>query len=252
MNRQDALPPDVGPRASKPLAAVPLPERLEILRGQIARVPSRVGTATRIETPGHDVLRAPGALGSLLPGGGLAPGTITTCSRGSVLVSLLAAATSSGEYAAVVGYRGLGLLAATEMGADLSRLAHIPDPGADPLQVVSVLLDGIRLVVLDTTGIAIPPDRARALGARVRNQQSSLLVVGGWTGADLKLESAPTGYGGLGRGCGRVRAIHVAIRTAHRSGQAHAGRLSLSKDARTGRVTWTSTSPVSHWIADTG
>lgn len=45
-------------------------------------------------------------------------------------------------------------------GADLSRLAVIPDPGTDPVEVAAVLVDGMDLVVLGLGGRRVPPTRA--------------------------------------------------------------------------------------------
>ena len=64
------------------------------------------------------------------------------------------------------GLPGFGLLAAAEMGADPSRLAVIPDPGADPVETVAVLIDGMDLVVLGLAGCSVSPTRSRAVVAR--------------------------------------------------------------------------------------
>ncbi|WP_280258855.1 hypothetical protein [Nocardia abscessus] len=51
------------------------------------------------------------------------------------LLGMLAAATDAGKWTAILGYPRLGLLAVAEMGGNLARLAHIPNPGDDPLDV---------------------------------------------------------------------------------------------------------------------
>ena len=79
---------------------------------------------------------------------------------------MVAAVTAAGGHAAIVGQPDMGLLAAVEMGADLSRLAVIPDPGADPVEVAAVLMDGMDLVVLGLGARSVPPTRARAVTAR--------------------------------------------------------------------------------------
>jgi hypothetical protein len=82
-------------------------------------------------------------LGAILPAGGLVRGSVVGCvGSGSVLAGLLASVTRAGEWAAVVGAAQLGLLAVAEMGGHLPRLAHIPDPGVDPVGVAMALLDG--------------------------------------------------------------------------------------------------------------
>ena len=76
----------------------------------------------------------------------------------SLPLSMVAAVTAEGGHAAIVGQPDVGLLAAVEMGADLSRIAVIPDPGADPVEVAAVLMDGMDLVVLGLGGRSVPAD----------------------------------------------------------------------------------------------
>ena len=76
-----------------------------------------------------------------------------------LMLGMVAAVTGDGGNAAIVGLPDTGLLAAAEMGADLSRLAVIPDPGGDPVEVAAVLLDGMDLVVLGLGGCSVPPAR---------------------------------------------------------------------------------------------
>ena len=88
------------------------------------------------------------------------------------------------------------------MGADLSRLAVIPDPGADPVEVAAVLMDGMDLVVLGLGGRSVPATRARAVVARARQKGCTLLVTGGdWQGAS----AAAGGQGQRLRDDGRQR-----------------------------------------------
>jgi hypothetical protein len=108
---------------------------------------------------------------------------------------MVAAVTAAGGNAAIVGQPDIGLLAAAEMGADLSRLAVIPDPGTDPVEVAAVLVDGMDLVVLGLGGRRVPPTRARAVVARARNKGCTLLVTGGdWQGAPTRLAARVCGY----------------------------------------------------------
>ena len=129
----------------------------------------------------------------------------------------MAAVTAAGGHAAIVGQPDVGLLAAVEMGADLSRLAVIPDPGADPVEVAAVLMDGLDLVVLGLGGRSVPPTRARAVTARARQKGCTLLVTDGdWHGASARLEARVCGY--RGDRCGR-RCAHPGMR-ADQSGAA--------------------------------
>ncbi|MFD4433635.1 hypothetical protein [Nocardia sp. NPDC058497] len=213
----------------KPLAAISQDDRIEVLRARMAAIPSRVGASSRAEVHGQDVLAVPGGLGQLLPSGGLEKGSVIVCSGSSLVNGLLAAVTGAGKFAAVIGCHQLGLLSAAEMGADLSRLAHIPQPGQDRLAVLAVLLDGLELVVLDLAGETVAPSRARALDARVRSHRSVLVVTrGDWAGCDLRLETRPTAYGGLGRGHGRLQSVHLDVRVSGKRLQPRTGRLTLA------------------------
>ena len=81
------------------------------------------------------------------------------------------------------------------MGADLSRLAVIPDPGTDPVEVAAVLVDGMDLVVLGLGGRRVPQTRARAVVARARHKGCTLLVTDGdWQGAPTRLAARVCGY----------------------------------------------------------
>lgn len=174
-------------------------ELLESLRRKIAAVP---GKTSGKAAPAGDLLpdseaqlALPPWLADLLP----APvprGTVAVLSGArSLLLSLVAAVTAAGGNAAIVGQPDIGLLAAAEMGADLSRLAVIPDPGTDPVEVAAVLVDGMDLVVLGLGGRRVPPTRARAVVARARNKGCTLLVTGGdWQGAPTRLAARVCGY----------------------------------------------------------
>jgi hypothetical protein len=133
----------------------------------------------------------------------------------------VAAVTAEGGHAAIVGQPDVGLLAAVEMGADLSRIAVIPEPGSDPVEVAAVLMDGMDLVVLGLGGRSVPATRARAVVARARQKGCTLLVTGGdLQGASTRLEARVCGYEvtGLGRpGIGRISRVRLAMRAKGRS-----------------------------------
>ncbi|WP_235870498.1 hypothetical protein [Rhodococcus xishaensis] len=204
-------------------------QRLEYLRRRIAAVPGRGEAAVRREprdeTGAAQVLPVPDPLAALLPSGGLVRGSVVSVSGAtSLLLGLLATVTAAGGHAAVIGHPRLGVLAATEMGAHLRRLAFVPDPGPDPVEVAAVLLDGMDLVVLGLDGISVPPSRARAVVARARSKQSTLVVTGGhWGGAEVRLDAQVRGYDGVGGdaagGRGRLCSVRLAVRAQGRSFQ---------------------------------
>jgi len=238
------------------LAGLSRQERLEQLRRRMAAVPARGESvaARPVPQPAEDqglpqpagsagILPVPPALASLLPRGGLARGSVVSVlGAGSLLLGLLASVTEAGGHAAVIGLPRLGLLAATEMGAELGRLALIPDPGPDPVEVAAVLLDGLDLVVLGLGGLAVPPSRARAVVARARSKGSTLVVTDGhWDGAEVRLEARVCGYDGMGQGAelgrGRLRALRLAVSARGRAFQPRTTHLDL-RPVR-GRVEWT-------------
>lgn len=211
-------------------------EQVEHLRRKMAAMsgkgPSRGGVEQPTATAPDPLLPAsetllpmPETLADLLPGA-LPRGAVAVVSGArSLMLSMVASVTSSGGHAAIVGMPDVGLLAAVEMGADLSRLAVIPDPGADPVEVAAVLMDGLDLVVLNLRGRSVAPTRARAVTARARQKQCTLLVAGGdWPGASARLEARVSGYDVTGSGagppvpgCGRIGRVRLAMRGRGRS-----------------------------------
>ena len=140
-------------------------EQLESLRRQMAlisgKMPEAVVTRSEELLPeSESQLPVPRWLAELLPAQ-VPRGTVAVLSGArSLLLSMVAAVTAAGGNAAIVGQPDIGLLAAVEMGADLSRLAVIPDPGTDPVEVAAVLIDGMDLVVLGLGGRLVPQTRA--------------------------------------------------------------------------------------------
>ncbi|GGK56769.1 hypothetical protein [Nocardia camponoti] len=224
---------------------------LEDLRRRMAAIPGKgASTAERVPTGrahSRDMLPVPAPLAELLPDGGLAKGSVVAYSGAhSMLVGLLAEVTGKGGHAAVVGMPRLGLLAAVEMGAQLSRLAVIAEPGDDPVEVAAVLLDGIDLVVLGLDGVAVPPARCRVLAARARNRNTTLVVAGGsWVNPSLRLDTRVAGYQGLGAGRGRLRSICLDVRVSAKSGPSRQGRIDLC--ARAGRTQWQTREPLNRF-----
>lgn len=243
------------------LAALAPGDRIEALRRRMASIPARTDGATapaiptehseaRFETrpetiteSATSVLEVPPALASLFPRGGLARGSVVSVDgASSVLLSLLASVTGSGKHAAIIGLPKLGLLAATEMGADLGRCALIPAPGSAAIDVAAILLDGMDLVVLGLAGAAVPPSRARAVVARARSKGSCLVVTEGrWDGADIRIASHVAEYSGIGQGYGRITGFSVDVEVSGRGIRPRSGRFDLS--AAGGVVGWTAPAP---------
>lgn len=195
-------------------------EQLQQLRRQIAAVSGKVGASRSAPDSAHDVrpaseslLPVPESLAGLLPAG-LPRGSVAVLSGArSVPVGMTAAVTAAGGHAAVVGVPDFGLLAAAEMGADLSRLALVPEPGTDPVEVAAVLMDGMDLVVLGLGGRCVPMARARAVVARARQRGCTLVVIqGDWQGASIRMDAQVRGYRvTAGPGFGRIGGVEVSV-----------------------------------------
>lgn len=206
-------------------------EQVERLRRRIAEM-SGDGRAARREAAapvhcspvGKDLLEwsdlQPDQLSASLPRGSVA---VLSGAR-SLTLRLVAAVTAAGGHAAIVGQPEMGLLAAVQMGADLERLAVIPDPGPDPVEVAAVLMDGLDLVALGLGGRAVPAGRVRAVTARARQRECTLLVSGGdWPGATARLDARVGGYEVVGAGvgdpvpgCGRIGRVRLDTRVRGR------------------------------------
>jgi hypothetical protein len=191
-------------------------EQLESLRRRMAEMSGRVvAPADDLLPDSESRLALPQWLAESLPVP-LPRGTVAVLSGArSLLLSMVAAVTAAGGNVAIIGQPDIGLLAAAEMGADLSRLAVIPDPGTDPVEVAAVLIDGMDLVVLGLGGRQVPQTRARALVARARNKGCTLLVTDGeWQGAPTRLEARVCGYeitAGSRPGFGRISRVRLQV-----------------------------------------
>lgn len=206
-------------------------EQLEQLRRQMAAVSGKAGPRWGAAEPAEAVLPAsesllpvPDSLAAALPAG-LPRGTVAVVSGArSLPVGIAAAVSAAGGHVAIVGLPEFGLLAAAEMGADLSRVAVIPQPGSDPVEVAAVLIDGMDLVVLGLAGRRVPATRARAVVSRARQRGCTLLVTGGdWQGAPMRMDARVRGYeitaaraGAPVAGCGRIGAVRLSVRARGR------------------------------------
>ena len=215
-----------------PALAVPTnrAEQIEYLRGRIAAmsggpvrsVAAQSVAATSPAGPSGAALTRPEMAEARVPRGTVA---VLSGAR-SLLLRMVAEVTASGGNVAIVGHPDIGLLAAVEMGADLSRIAVIPDPGADPVEVAAVLIDGMDLVAVGLGGRRVSQTRARAVVARARSSGCTLLVSDGdWHGARVRLDARVCGYeitAGGHPGFGRIGRVRLQVRSGT-SGRARTG-----------------------------
>nr|WP_240393852.1 hypothetical protein [Corynebacterium lactis] len=155
-------------------------------------------------------LPVPGALEAVL-GGVVRRGFVIVFDHlGAVLAALVAEVSKEGRVA-LVGVPEMGLVSVVEQGGDLSRVLCVPDPGAQPLEVLGLMAEGVDLVVA-----ALPappsPSLARPLQARLRKFDAALVFVGqDWPGAVARVASRVEGVEGLGAGFGRISAVTYSV-----------------------------------------
>lgn len=176
------------------------------------------------------------ALADLLPGAGLRRGSVVAVHHStSLLFALLAEATVAGAWAAVVGAPSLGIVAAAEHGVAVSRLALVPQPGAEYQAVMAALLDGVDLVVTEPRSVR--PDVARRLAARARHRGAVLLSLGHWPSADVELHCTPGAWTGvLEHGAGHLRSRPVEVHARGRGAAARPRSASMLLPGQDGRV----------------
>ncbi|GAB2752117.1 hypothetical protein JOM49_002104 [Amycolatopsis magusensis] len=198
---------------------------------------SGVAAAARQAQATGQVLPVLPELAGLLPAGGLRRGgTVAVHGSTSLLLALLAEATSRGSWAAVVGVPELGVVAAHELGVAVDRLALVNRPGMEFGAVTAALLDGMDLVAVGGAGggaRGAGPSRsqqqlARRLSARARNRGAVLLSLGPWPGAEVELSGEVVAWHGLhASGKGFLRGRELNVRTNGRGAAARPGQTSL-------------------------
>ena len=165
-----------------------------------------------------------------------------TAGATTLALCLLAAPSAAGDWCAAAGLPELGLLAASQLGVRLERLALVPDMGDRWAVVAGALLDSMGVLVLG------PPRRARSgdarrLAARARERGAVVVVIGDrWSERpDLRLRveaGAPDagegsravadgGSGGLDAGAGYLRSRRVEVVASGRGAAARERRVSL-------------------------
>ena len=210
------------------------------------------------------LLAVPGPLAEVLPRGGIPAGSVVRLSGSSGTTSLLFTllAAPANAWSALVGMPDIGLLAAAELGVELDRLALIPDPGPDLMQVLSILADGVDIIAVaparsavgSGVGLGATPARLRVLTGRLRQSGAVLLVAGPWAGADLTLNCRVEGWTGLGRGHGRLRDRELVVEVGGRgaAGRSRSAMMYLQSDRSKVDISDGRVSDLEQSVADVG
>jgi hypothetical protein len=208
----------------------------------LARLPGGVRRASDLAsaaaTGGVDqLLPVAPELRTVLPAGGLRRGSTVAVTPGtsSLVLALLAGASASGAWSAVVGMPGLGILAAAQAGVALERLGLVPYPGPEWPSVVAALLDGVDVVVVATPG-TVTGRVASRLSARARQRGTVLMPYGRWEGADLTLTAERGVWEGLGAGRGRLRRRELTVTTGGRGAAGRPRSVRIQLPDPTGRL----------------
>lgn len=180
-------------------------DRIALARSVLAR--AEAAHSSTALTLGAPVLPITRELEHLFPAGGLPCGAITQFEGSTgLLLHLIARATQEGAWCAVVGFPEIGTLAAAECGVELSRLALVPDPGAQAGQVLATLIDGIDLVIVGR-GVSpqqLRPAVQRQIAARAKERGTVVISLHNWSGAQHSLRTRVRGWRGLGQGSGHL------------------------------------------------
>lgn len=190
---------------------------------------------------GERTLPVSPALADLLPDGLRRGSTVGVAGPGarSLALALIAEATATGSWAAVVGDPDLGLAAAAEVGVALAHLAVVDLSGPTASRqwgaVVSALVGGLDLVLVAPRRQVRAAD-ARRLAARARERGSVLIRIGDapWPDRpDLELALGGAIWEGPEDGYGRLRCRRAEVIATGRGRNARERRvLLLLPDAR--------------------
>ena len=188
-------------------------------RETVEQLRARIG-AMQARTLGARTLPTSPVVAPLLPGGALKAGAVYAVPGSLALAMLLLAGPSAaGAWCGVVGIPEFGVEAAAGFGIALDRLVLVPDPQEHWLAVTAQVAEVLPVVLVRPPGRGASPAETARLASRLRQRGSTLLVAGGWAGAEATL--SPTGgvWTGIGAGHGYLtgRDLDVLVSTGHGS-----------------------------------
>ena len=185
----------------------------------------------------YDVLPALPALAPLLPGGGLAKGSVVAVeSAGALCLALIAGPSQAGMWCGVAGMPHLGIAAAAEAGAEPGRMMLVPEPGPRWAEVAATMLDACAVALLRPPGRA-PAQARRRLETAARRSGAALIVAGAWDGAPVWLHVTRQQWDGIGDGYGQLRARRAEVTAEGRGALVRPRRAWLWLPGPDGKIT---------------
>lgn len=138
----------------------------------------------------------------------------------SLAMALVAGASRSGEWVAIVGAPDFGYEAASAFGLDLARTIAVPSPGEHWQSVTAGLID-VAGVVLLRPPVRVGEQQAARLRARLVQKDAALVVWGEWPRCHQRLSIRSSSWVGLGQGHGRLtgRQVEVVVSGASSPGR---------------------------------
>lgn len=177
--------------------AAPLPDLIRQLQGP-------ADARTRL-------FPVPDGVAEVLPDPGLRRGSAYALDApGALLLALLAEPSKDGAWCGVVGIPELGAEAAHEAGVAMDRLVLVPDPGRRWLSVVAALAEVLGVIAVRPSGSVSPAD-ANRLASRLRDRESTMLVVGQWPRAEATLRVEGSVWSGVGTGYGHLEGREATL-----------------------------------------
>jgi hypothetical protein len=139
----------------------------------------------------------------------------------------------------VIGLPNFGIAAASGLGADLSKVLMLDDPGERWLDATAILAGAVDLVLLHAPRRP-NATQLRRLAQRVRpteRQRGCVLVVTSpWEAAHLALTTRDPQWNGLGDGTGNLTGRHVTITATGRVTRGRQREVQVWLPARDGTV----------------
>ncbi|MGH9918637.1 MAG: hypothetical protein ACRD6W_07200 [Nitrososphaerales archaeon] len=243
------------------MALLHSPKTARVPPGAVDTLASRI----RPTSAGRDrLLPLAQALAPLFPDGGLRRGTVVGVDTGdggwglgkwgkgaggatTLGFALLASATAAGAWCAALGTTNPGVLSMVELGLDLRRLALVALSGGGSScpgfpawpEVAATLLDGMDALLLRPPW-PVRSNVARRLGARARERQAVLIVLGppAWwpEGPDVRLSVTGGEWQGVGNGHGHLLGRRAEVTASGRRVAARPVRMPIWLPAASGAL----------------